>query len=186
MFAHTGEFPRFAESTPSLKKLGGKWIALVLASTAIGIAAARERADTPRVATPPGTVLSFARRASHDRRYLAEVVATSATPAVNAPQSWEIEIRRRNHRRLANATVTARLWMPEARETMPTMLHATYVGRGRYRLSGLVLSRPGWWNIDLAIDGMSGRDSVAFNVIIPSRATDTTDRLRRDTAAARP
>ena len=45
MFAHTGEFPRFADATPSLVRPRARWVALVVVSTAILGMAIRSRAD---------------------------------------------------------------------------------------------------------------------------------------------
>lgn len=51
--------------------------------------------------------------------------------------------------------------MPETGEHGPSIT-ARYVGHGNYRVDGLVLSRPGWWNVALVIDSRAGIDSVAF------------------------
>lgn len=39
-----------------------------------------------------------------------------------------------------------------------------------YRVDGLRFSRPGWWNVAQVIVGRGGVDSVAFNMIVPSRS----------------
>ena len=95
MFAHTGEFPRFIEAMPSLNRPKAHWIAFILVSAAILSMAIRSPVDvvpvTSRTAPAPGTVLSFARRASHEGRYFAEVVETSTPPVVGAQQTWDVE-----------------------------------------------------------------------------------------------
>jgi hypothetical protein len=111
---------------------------------------------------------SFHRRGSHHGRYAAEVV--SATPlTTGADQSWLVRVTDRDDAPLPDARVSVDAWMPETGEHSATHPGVRHVGGGDYRIDGLALSRAGWWNVALVIDGRSGVDSVAFNVVLPGR-----------------
>ena len=114
-------------------------------------------------------IKSFHRRGSHHGRYAAEVVA--ATPlTTGADQSWTIRLTDSDELPLANARVSAVAWMPETGKHSATHPSVRPVGGGDYRIDGLVFARAGWWNVALVIDGRSGVDSVAFNVVLPGRS----------------
>jgi hypothetical protein len=116
----------------------------------------------------PAVVASLDRRPSHNGRYQAEIVANDPL-TVGVSQSWTLHLTQRNHRRLAHAYVSANSWAPETGERSPRAVTARYVGGGNYRLNGIYFPRAGWWNVSLIVDGANGVDSVAFNVILPSR-----------------
>jgi hypothetical protein len=163
MSAHTGELPRLHTSETSFRVVILHALSLLVAGT-VAIAALT---ISPAVRDDSrSSVVSVGHRPSHERRYFAEVVAMSETPAVGV-QTWDVRLTRRNHRRLTAAVVAARVWMPATGETSAAAIVGRYIGDGRYRFANLPLTKPGWWNIDLAVDGISGRDSVAFNVVIP-------------------
>jgi hypothetical protein len=72
--------------------------------------------------------------------------------------------------------VKVEAWMPDLGLRSQTRSIATYIGHGNYRVDSLPFSRPGWWNVALEIDGRFGRDSVAFNIVIPAQPADTARR----------
>jgi hypothetical protein len=170
MFAHTAEFP-VAAGRPRTRSWAVRWIdgfyllSIALVICASGIAyAVRTTASTPLL-VPAGVVADFGLRSSHNRSYRAEVVSASPLK-VGAAQQWIVSLSRRNHRRLASARVTARTWMPETNEEPSRQPTATYVGGGRYVVSNVLFTRPGWWNVALVVDGPAGIDSLAFNVTV--------------------
>lgn len=175
MFAHTAELPihdwrgRSVRRAPSLTT---SLLVVTLAASALCAARAWDIAASARSATAssatsrPGVVTSFGYRASHNRRYHAEVVS-APLPVVGETQRWTVRLTRRDHRRLANAHVTAEVWMPETGVRSPVRPAVSYVGGGRYAIDGVVLSQPGWWNVALVVTGRAGTDSVAFNTVLP-------------------
>jgi YtkA-like len=179
MFAPTGEFPLFhtpAGATRRRATAVSAWrvgVALAIAIT-VGTAWPRShavRAPLARVAasdaSKSGVIKSFHRRGSHHGRYAAEVVAASPL-TTGADQSWTIRLADSGEP-LANARVSADVWMPETGEHSSTHPSVRRVGGGDYRIEGLAFARAGWWNVALVIDGRSGVDSVAFNVVLPGR-----------------
>jgi hypothetical protein len=175
MFAHTGELPthgwhtRPGRSVPSLTTslLAVSFIASVLcAARAWHIATSARSESLASLTARPGVVTSFGYRASHNRRYHAEVV--SVTPLiVGENQRWTVRLTRRDHRRLAGARIAADVWMPETGARSPVRPTVSYAGGGRYVVDDVNLSRAGWWNVALVISGRAGTDSVAFNAILP-------------------
>src|SRR4051812_45788386 len=87
-----------------------------------------------RVARSTAVITDFRRRASHNHRYLAEVVSAPAPEVIGAPQRWIVRLTRRNHRRVARARVEARAWMPETDGVSPLQPTVTYLGGGRYAI----------------------------------------------------
>jgi hypothetical protein len=164
MSTHTGEFPRLHTSEISVRVFLLHALSLIVAA-GVALSALTMSSEVRDDSRSP--VVSVGHRPSHERRYFAEVVAMPETPAVGV-QTWDVQLTRRNHRRVTSATVAARVWMPETGETSATGIVGHYIGDGRYRFTDLPLTKAGWWNIDLAVDGIAGRDSVAFNVIVPS------------------
>jgi hypothetical protein len=148
------------------------WASLLLVLV-IALSTAAYRASVPAASAvgrigetaPAGLVTSFGERPSHNGRYSAAIV--DATPAmVGAEQSWTLHLSRRA-RHVAHATVVATAWMPEDTVRSPASPSVRYVGGGDYRIDGLSFTKPGWWNVALVIAGKQGRDSVAFNVVVP-------------------
>jgi hypothetical protein len=180
MSSHTGELPLFdlpgrgarRRSISNAHRAGH--VALTVALVAAGIRAADPDATTlPATATEPrsmsaGLVASLQRRNSHNGLYSAEVVATTPLVAGTA-QSWTLRVTPRDLRADAPARLEVDVWMPETGERSAVRPTVNYLGAGNYRLDGITLSRPGWWNVALVVSGAAGTDSVAFNVVLPER-----------------
>ncbi len=172
MFAHTEELPlRGWPARPSWSRpsLSSSAVAVLLAASMLsGVRAWQLATSAPAetVMVQPGTIVSFGNRASHNRRYHAEVLST-IQPKVGEQQRWTVRLTRHDHRRLAGARLSAELWMPESGARSPIRPSVSYMGGGRYAVDGVYLSRPGWWNLALVIEGSAGTDSVAFNTVIP-------------------
>lgn len=171
MFTHTADIP-IAVDRGARRAFAASWsrpfyvLGIIAMLGASGAAyTIRSTANTEQ-SIPPGVVVDFALRPSHSRLYRAEVVSTSLLN-VGAAQQWIVRLTGRNHRRLAHAHVTVRTWMPMTDEGSSRQATATYIGGGRYALNDVLFTRPGWWNVDLVVNGLAGTDSVAFNVEIP-------------------
>lgn len=188
MSVHTAEYPLHG----SIQSAGGDFpsaVARRLAAVCVVALAAAAWSSAERVASRDvverraavnvgaGVIASLGARPSHNGRYVAEVVATTNV-SEGVMQSWTVHLAGRLHRRVAHAVVSVRPWMPDTDERSPLRAAARYVGNGDYRLEGLCFPRAGWWNVALVIDGRSGVDSVAFNVVLPrtSRMDDSRPR----------
>jgi hypothetical protein len=175
MSAYTGELPihgwhgRSTRRTPSLTTAllaASLVVAMLCAASAWRLVAGARETATVAPAARAGVITSFGYRASHAKRYHAEVVS-APSPAVGETQRWIVRLTRHDHRRLAGAHVSADVWMPETGARAPVRPTVSYVGGGRYAVDGVQLSQPGWWNVALVIAGRAGTDSVAFNAVLP-------------------
>jgi hypothetical protein len=101
--------------------------------------------------------ISAGPRGSHDGRY-----TVSAAP-IDA-DSWTVQVNTASGGAISEARVYAFASMPESDRTSPMHIRAIESGNGSYRVDGLKLDRPGWWNIALVITSPIGTDSAAFNV----------------------
>lgn len=48
--------------------------------------------------------------------------------------------------------------------TAPAVIEA--LGDGRFLIEGMKFNMPGWWVLDLVIDGPDGHDTVTFNLVL--------------------
>jgi hypothetical protein len=177
MFTHSVHCPVVVASPESRgsRHANHLWLAISVAFVAVLFTAAyfsatRARHDASASSSSPdasiGVVTSFGMRRTHNGRYSAEIISASPI-AIGLGETWTVHISRRSHL-VSHASVKAHVWMPESDEHSPAASKIRYVGDGNYRIDNVLLTRAGWWNIALVIDGNRGTDSVAFNVIIPS------------------
>jgi len=107
------------------------------------------------------SVVTFSRLSnipSHNGVYRASMIAS-------ANSRWTIEIQTASGTRISRASLALESWMPDDERVATTHPRVTELAEGRYRVDGLRLDRPGWWNVRLAISAASGTDSLAFNLV---------------------
>ena len=57
--------------------------------------------------------------------------------------------------------------MPQHGHGLPTAPAVTQaLGDGRFLIEGMKFNMPGWWEIDLSIDGPAGADTITFNLVL--------------------
>ena len=95
---------------------------------------------------------------SHNGAYRASMTAS-------ADSQWTIEVETASGTRVPNASLALKSWMPDDERFVAVHPRVSKLGEGRYRVDGLRLDRPGWWNVKLAISATSGTDSLAFNLV---------------------
>jgi hypothetical protein len=91
------------------------------------------------------------------------VYRASMTASTNS--QWTIEIETASGTRVPNASLALESWMPDEERFVAVHPRVSELAEGRYRVDGLRLDRPGWWNVKLAISTASGIDSLAFNLV---------------------
>ena len=95
---------------------------------------------------------------SHNGVYRASMTAS-------ADSQWTIEVETASGTRVPNASLALESWMPDEERFVAVHPRVSALADGRYRVDGLRLDRPGWWNVKLAISAASGTDSLAFNLV---------------------
>lgn len=96
---------------------------------------------------------------SHNRLYRASLLPSR--------DEWKLRVETSNHEPVSGASLVMQAWMPEQpaqNEYRPRLIAD---GEGVYRVEGLGLDRPGWWNMKLEVTNAGKTDSLAFNIIIP-------------------
>jgi len=91
-----------------------------------------------------------------------------ATPLSVGPiHSWTVAITTADGKPVDHAAITVDGGMPQHGHGLPTRPQVTReLGQGRYLIEGMKFNMPGWWTIELDIDGPSGHDSATFNVTL--------------------
>lgn len=57
--------------------------------------------------------------------------------------------------------------MPRHLHGLPTAPAVTQaLGDGRFLIEGMKFNMPGWWEIELHIDGPAGADTATFNLVL--------------------
>lgn len=104
---------------------------------------------------------------SHNGLYRASLIPQAADAYdATGSRSWVLDVERANGIPVEDATLTLETWMPDDDRTPATRPRVTgYLGDGRYRVEGVRIDGPGWWNVRLAISASTGTDSLAFNVV---------------------
>jgi hypothetical protein len=95
---------------------------------------------------------------SHNGVYRASMTAS-------ANNQWTIEIQDASGTRIPSASLALESWMPDDERVVAVHPRVSELAEGRYRVDGLRLDRPGWWNVKLAISATAGTDSLAFNLV---------------------
>ena len=96
-------------------------------------------------------------RGSHNGRYVVSAV-------VEANDRWRFQVADSTGYAVKGASVYAFASMPVNGRSGSLHMRAAEFAGGDYRVHGLELDRPGWWNVALVISSKAGTDSVAFNV----------------------
>ena len=97
---------------------------------------------------------------SHNRRYRASLLPLKGA-------EWELRLESSAREPLSGASLVMQAWMPEEPSADSSRPEIIADGHGVYRVNGLRLDRPGWWNMKLTVRQSGITDSLAFNLIIP-------------------
>jgi hypothetical protein len=96
---------------------------------------------------------------SHNRVYRASLLQSQ--------NEWKVRLETADHEPVSGATLVMQPWMPEAPSVNAQRPRVTEAGDGVYRVDGLRLDRPGWWNMKLTVTHAGLTDSLAFNIVMP-------------------
>jgi hypothetical protein len=117
------------------------------------------------LSTPKVEVASFGPVESHEGSVRGEVVQVDR---VGGGQRWIVRVETAAAVPIDSVELRVRAVMPETDHAMRPAPSVTWIGNGRYEISGLRFEPAGWWNVGLSIGGARG-DSLAFNLIVPQR-----------------
>jgi hypothetical protein len=85
--------------------------------------------------------------------------------AVGPIHSWTVEVTTPDGQPVEHAEIAIDGGMPQHGHGLPTKPQVTEeLGGGRYLVEGMKFNMPGWWTIDVDVDGPAGHDQVTFNI----------------------
>lgn len=82
-------------------------------------------------------------------------------------QSIQVSLKDANGRIVDGAAITIDGGMPQHGHGLPTQPRVTKaLGNGQYIIEGVRFNMGGWWELELAIAGNAGADTVTFNLAL--------------------
>lgn len=137
------------------------WIApvAILVVGGIGVAAMMQ---------PPPADLDLSLSKPTDAGLYVSSLAPQLEPlAVGPIHSWTVEVTMPDGTPVEDAEVRIDGGMPQHGHGLPTKPQVTEkLGGGRYLVEGMKFNMPGWWTIDVDVDGPAGHDQVTFNITL--------------------
>ncbi len=100
-------------------------------------------------------------------RYVAAIAPVDTPIIVGPMHAWTVRLTEADGSPIETASIAIDGGMPQhghGLHTAPAVTEA--LGDGRFLIEGMKFNMPGWWEIDLAIDGPAGADSVTFNLVL--------------------
>lgn len=142
------------------KNLAWLWLApLALAIAGGGVFAAR-------MMQPPPSDLDYALSKATDKGFYVGTLQPGLDPlAVGPIHNWTVEVRTADGEPVEHASISIDGGMPQHGHGLPTRPQVTQeLGDGRYLVEGMKFNMPGWWVIEIDIDGPAGADAATFNL----------------------
>lgn len=144
------------------KKMKWLWLApVVIVVAGGGVLAAR-------MMQPPPADLDFALSKSTDNGLYIGTLEPGLDPlAVGPIHTWIVEVTTADGSPVDQASIIIDGGMPQHGHGLPTKPQVTEeLGDGRYLIEGMKFNMPGWWVIELDIDGSFGTDHATFNLAL--------------------
>ena len=99
--------------------------------------------------------------------YVAEIAPVEESVTVGPMHAWIVTVEDRDGAPVDGARLTIGGGMPQHGHGLPTSPQVTQeFGQGRYLVEGMKFNMPGWWELDLGIEGPAGPDAVTFNLVL--------------------
>ena len=106
-------------------------------------------------------------KASEAGLYIAEIAPAQEPVTVGPMHAWIVTLEDREGAPVDNAQIHVDGGMPQHGHGLPTSPAVTQdLGEGRYLVEGMKFNMPGWWELDLGIEGSAGADTVTFNIVL--------------------
>ena len=96
---------------------------------------------------------------SHNRLYRASLLPSG--------HEWKLRLEKSDREPVSGGSLVMQAWMPEEPAVNEYQPRVIAEGGGIYRVEGLRVDRPGWWNLKLTVTDAGVTDSLAFNLIMP-------------------
>ncbi len=104
---------------------------------------------------------------SQDSRYVVTLQPPAAPAALQQIHSWQVMLRSPDGLPVTGGHFVVDGGMPQHGHGLPTAPQVTKdLGGGRYLVEGMKFNMPGWWELQLGIEGPAGADAVTFNLVL--------------------
>lgn len=99
--------------------------------------------------------------------YTASVEPGLSPIVVGTMHGWVVQISTRDGKPVDHARIAVDGGMPQHGRGLPTEPEVSAdLGNGRYQVDGMKFNMPGWWVVNLSVDGPDGLDTVTFNLVL--------------------
>ena len=99
--------------------------------------------------------------------YVATIAPVDQAVTVGPMHSWTVALTDADGSPVETAAIGVDGGMPQHGHGLPTAPAVTQaLGEGRFLIEGMKFNMPGWWEIDLSIDGPVGVDTITFNLVL--------------------
>ena len=140
--------------------------ALTLLLAACGHANMADSNLADRSKPPAGLNLSL-EQVSKVGHYTVALTPEPATGPVGKIHRWTVDIRDQGGARVSALSIKVDGGMPQHGHGLPTAPKVTrQLDDGRWLIEGVKFNMPGWWVIDLTIEGPAGMDTIRFNYVL--------------------
>jgi hypothetical protein len=99
--------------------------------------------------------------------YMAALAPAEEPVTVGPMHAWIVTLEDEQGVPVDDAEIRIDGGMPQHGHGLPTAPAVTReLGEGRYLVEGVKFNMPGWWELDLALEGPAGADTVTFNLVL--------------------
>ena len=107
------------------------------------------------------------RRSTDTHLYTVEITPVEAAIRLGRMHAWTVAVVDATGAPVEAAEIAVDGGMPghgHGLSTAPAVTRA--LGEGRFLIEGMKFNMPGWWEIELHIDGRAGADTITFNLVL--------------------
>ena len=116
---------------------------------------------------PPSDLDLSLVRATDAGLYVARLAPEIEPVSVGPMHAWTVTVEDSDGAPVEDARITIDGGMPQHGHGLPSAPAVTEaLGGGQYLIEGMKFNMAGWWEIDLAIEGVQGPDTVTFNLVL--------------------
>lgn len=144
-----------------------RWGRALIAASAVTLAAGGLAVAAMSMMAPPDGLDLSRSKPSANGAYVTSIVPGVDPVPVGTMHGWTVEVTTAAGKPVDGAALAIDGGMPQHGHGLPTKPRVTKeLGQGRYRVEGMKFNMPGWWEIEVEIDGPAGRDEAVFNLVL--------------------
>ena len=117
---------------------------------------------------PPPTDLDLSlAKATDQGLYIVSVEPGLSPVVVGKMHGWVVRISTPDGKPVDHAGIAVDGGMPQHGHGLPTDPKVSAeLGDGQYQVEGMKFNMPGWWVVNLSVEGPTGADTVTFNLVL--------------------